>query len=162
MFNIINKFNGTDREINVDVEETNEHEVDVENENEVEHENENEVEVEVEDEDEVVEEETGVPTQTEEEDDDETVRKYVISVDGIPFYYHNDLETARRYMWSIGNNFITPKKEIYDLEDEIDEYYITTNDLNNIKIMKTYDFFFFTYSSIVNELKIDYVIPCKI
>jgi len=149
MFNIINKFNGTDREINVDAEETIE--------NEVEHEVENEVE----NEDEVVEEETGVPTQTE-EDDDETVRKYVISVDGIPFYYHNDLETARRYMWSIGNNFITPKKEIYDLEDEIDEYYITTNDLNNIKIMKTYDFFFFTYSSIVNELKIDYVIPCKI
>lgn len=152
MFNIINKFNGTDREINVDVdvEETIENEIVDENENE----NENEVEQEI-------AQETGVSTQTE-DDDDETTRKYIISVDGMPFYYHNDLETARRYMWSIGNNFITPKKEIYDLEDEIDEYYITTSDLNTIKIMKTYDFFFFTYSSIVNELKIDYVIPCKI
>lgn len=153
MFNIINKFNGTDREINVDVEEeTIENEIvdenEVDDENEVENENE-------------VEQETGVSSQTE-DDDDETTRKYIISVDGMPFYYHNDLETARRYMWSIGNNFITPKNERYDLEDEIDEYYITTSDLNTIKIMKTYDFFFFTYSSIVNELKIDYVIPCKI
>lgn len=155
MFNIINKFNGTDREINVDVEEeTIENEV----ENEVVDEVEQKVEQKVEQE---IAQETGVSTQTEDEDD-ETTRKYIISVDGMPFYYHNDLETARRYMWSIGNNFITPKKEIYDLEDEIDEYYIKTSDLNTIKIMKTYDFFFFTYSSIVNELKIDYVIPCKI
>ena len=83
-------------------------------------------------------------------------RKYIISVNGIPFYYHNDLETIRRYMWSIGNNFISPSDT-----DEDGEYYITTNNINHIKIMKTYDFYFFKYSDVINELKIDYVIPCK-
>jgi len=151
MFNIINKFNGTDHEINVD-EETIDNEI-VENEVDVDGNDDEVVEEEIED--------TGVSTQT--EDEDEENRKYVISIDGVPFYYHTELESARKYMWSIGNNFIAPKKFFEDDENDIEpDYYITTSDLNNIKIMKTYDFFFFTYSSIVNELKIDYVIPCKI
>ena len=62
-------------------------------------------------------------------------------------------------MWSIGNNFISPNEN----ENEQDgDYYIMTSNINHIKIMKTYDFYFFRYSSIIDELKIDYVIPCKI
>ena len=157
MFNIINKFNGTEREIDINEEVEEE----IENVDEVEEDNEGEENVDGGDvEDENVEEDNV-------DDDEETVeddRKYIISVDGIPYYYHNELETARRFMWSFGNNFITKNGKYYDIDEEISacEYYITTNDLNNIKVMKTYDFFFFTYSSIVSEIKIDYVIPCKI
>ena len=146
MFNIINKFSNTaDKEIDIN-DEINEEEV-IENE-------------------EVIEDEgNDVDTQTDEndridenvEDENNVKRKYVISVDGIPFYYHNDLETVRKCMWSMGNNYITPNED----DDNTDEYCITTNNINHIKIMKTYDFYFFKYSSIVNELKIDYVLPCN-
>ena len=142
MFNIINKLSGNDdKEIYIDEEV-------IENEDS-----------------EVIEDDNkDVDTQTEEndkidendEDENNMKRKYIISVNGIPFYYHNDLETIRRYMWSIGNNFISPSDK-----DEDGEYYITTNNINHIKIMKTYDFYFFKYSDVINELKIDYVIPCK-
>lgn len=148
MFNIINKFSNTvDKEIDI-----NDDEIEISDENYI-----NE---------EVIEDEGNeVDTQTEEtdridendEDENNIKRKYVISVGGIPFYFHDDLETARRYMWSIGNTFISPTENEQD-----GDYYIMTSNINHIKIMKTYDFYFFRYSSIIDELKIDYVIPCKI
>jgi hypothetical protein len=147
MFNIINKFT-SDKEIDIN--------------DEIEITDENYINEAIEE-----EEDTGneVDTQTEEtdridendEDENNIKRKYIISVGGIPFYFHDDLETARRYMWSIGNNFISPTEH-----DNDGDYYITTSNINHIKIMKTYDFYFFRYSSIIDELKIDYVIPCKI
>lgn len=154
MFNIINKLSNTiDKEIDIDIND----EIEITDENYINDEEVNEIE----DEDEGNE----VHTQTEEteridendEDENNIKRKYVISVGGIPFYFHDDLETARRYMWSIGNTFISPSEQ-----DEDGDYYIMTSNINHIKIMKTYDFYFFRYSSIIDELKIDYVIPCKI
>lgn len=148
MFNIINKLSNTvDKEIDIN------DEIEISDENYV-----NEEDVDENDEvneDVVTEENKRIDENDEDENDIE--RKYIISINNIPFYFHNDLETARRYMWSIGNNFISPTEQ-----DEDGEYYITTNNINHIKIMKTYDFYFFKYSSIIDELKIDYVVPCKI
>lgn len=151
MFNIINKFSNTaDKEIDI-----NDDEIEISDENHVNEEEENENEDEGNDADTQTDENDRI----DENDDDENniKRKYIISISGVPFYFHNDLETARRYMWSIGNNFISPTEH-----DQDGEYYITTNNINHIKIMKTYDFYFFKYSSIIDELKIDYVVPCKI
>jgi hypothetical protein len=157
MFNIINKFNGSEKEIDI-----NDDEEKIENVDEVEEEN-IEDDENIEDEN-IVDEDIEKENVDDEEEENIEDRKYIISVDGIPYYYHNEIDSARRFMWSIGNNFITKNSNFYDIDEDINvcEYYITTNDLNNIKVMKTYDFFFFTYSSIVNEIKIDYVIPCKI
>jgi len=160
MFNIINKFNTIEREIDINVEDENVEDENVEN---VEDENVEDENVEggnVEGgnvEDENVESGNANELLNENDEDENNVeRKYIISIDGTPFYFHNDLNITRRYMWSIGNNFITPNNDCDN------EYYITTNNINHIKIMKTYDFFFFKYSFVENELKIDYVVPFKI
>jgi hypothetical protein len=147
MFNIINKLSNTaDKEIDIN------DEIQISDENYI-----NDEEVNENVEEDVVAEKVEQRIDENDEDENNIERKYIISVGGVPFYFHNDLEAARRYMWSIGNNFISPTEH-----DDDGDYYITTSNINHIKIMKTYDFYFFKYSSIIDELKIDYVVPCKI
>jgi len=151
MFNIINKLSNTiDKEIDIN------DEIEITDENNYINDEEVNENVDENVEEDVVAEETEKRIDENDEDENDIERKYIISINNIPFYFHNDLETARRYMWSIGNNFISPTEQ-----DEDGEYYITTNNINHIKIMKIYDFYFFKYSTIVNEMKIDYILPCK-
>jgi hypothetical protein len=152
MFNIINKFNTIEREIDINVEDVNVEDVNIGDENVG---DENVGDENVGDENENTQTSNELLNEND-EDENNIERKYIISIDGTPFYFHNDLNITRRYMWSIGNNFIAPNNDVDN------EYYITTNNINHIKIMKTYDFFFFKYSFVENELKIDYVVPCKI
>jgi hypothetical protein len=87
-------------------------------------------------------------------DEDSVDKLYVISLDGIPYYYENDLISARSKMWDIANN-ILKKDSVKDFENP---NYIFTNNLNKVSLISPYNFFGLNYHHTICELQIDYVI----
>ena len=89
-------------------------------------------------------------------DDGENVydKLYVISMDGIPYYYEDDLVSARTKMWAIANNLL--KKDSLDEFDNTN--YIFTNNLNKVSLISPYNFFGLNYHHTICELQIDYVV----
>ncbi len=89
-----------------------------------------------------------------EDDDDENVvdKLYVISIDGIPYYYENDLTSARSKMWAIANNLLKNDSQHNETTN-----YIFTNSLNKVSLISPYNFFGLNYHHTICELQIDYV-----
>ena len=89
------------------------------------------------------------------DDDEDSVDKlYIISLDGVPYYYEHDLISARTKMWDIANN-ILKKDSVKDFENP---NYIFTNNLNKVSLISPYNFFGLNYHHTICELQIDYVI----
>ena len=94
----------------------------------------------------------------EDDDDEDSVDKlYIISLDGVPYYYENDLISARSKMWDIANN-ILKKDFVKDFENP---NYIFTNNLNKVSLISPYNFFGLNYHHTICELQIDYVVRYK-
>lgn len=105
----------------------------------------------------LIEEDEDIENEKINDDDDEedSIDKlYVISMDTVPYYYENDLVSAREKMWKIANNLLK--------KDSVDEFdnsnYIFTNDLNKVSLISPYNFFGLNYHHTICELQIDYVI----
>lgn len=92
---------------------------------------------------------------SDDEDEDSEDRIYIIIVNDRPYYYNNNLFSARKTMMKLAKKLITSN----DL-DEPDKYIMTNND-NEVKIVIPYDFLFVKYSHTIHTIKIDYVIPYK-
>lgn len=85
---------------------------------------------------------------------------YIISMNNIPYFYDDNLQTIRNTMWDIANSLIKNSTD----NNSVRSNYIMTNNSNEIKIISPYNFFwFFNYNHTISELKIDYVIkyPAK-
>jgi hypothetical protein len=91
----------------------------------------------------------------EDDEEDSLDKLYVISMDSVPYYYENDLVSARTKMWAIANNLLRKNS---DNEFENCSNYIFTNDLNKVSLISPYNFFGLNYHHTICELQIDYVI----
>ena len=91
-------------------------------------------------------------------DSDETDcenKVYIISLNGIPYFYDDNLQKIRNTMWDIANNMLKNNRE----NNSASSNYILTNNSNEVKIVSPYNFFwFFNYNHTISQLKIDYVI----
>lgn len=79
---------------------------------------------------------------------------YIISIDTIPYFYENELQTARDHMWKLADKIINEKKDEYFDNSR----YIFTNDLNKISVISPYNFLGLNYHQTICELDIHYVI----
>jgi len=94
----------------------------------------------------------------EDDEDEYSVDKlYIISLDGVPYYYENDLISARSKMWDISNNILKKDSE----KDFENPNYIFTNNLNKVSLISPYNFFGLNYHHTICELQIDYVVRHK-
>ena len=92
-------------------------------------------------------------------DEDVSDKLYIISMDGIPYYYENDLVSARSKMWTIANNLLrkdSSSSSVHDIENNTN--YIFTNNLNKVSLISPYNFFGLNYHHTICELQIDYVV----
>ena len=76
-------------------------------------------------------------------------------MDGVPYYYENDLVSARSKMWTIANNLLK-NDSVHDFESNTN--YIFTNNLNKVSLISPYNFFGLNYHHTICELQIDYVV----
>lgn len=88
-------------------------------------------------------------------DEDLSDKLYIISMDGVPYYYENDLVSARSKMWTIANNLLK-NDSVHDFESNTN--YIFTNNLNKVSLISPYNFFGLNYHHTICELQIDYVV----
>jgi hypothetical protein len=93
--------------------------------------------------------------ESDDEDEDNEDRIYILMVNNVPYYYDNNLSSARRTMMKLA------KKLMLSQDPEDPDMYIMTNNDNELKIIIPYDFLFVKYSQTIHTLKIDYVIPYK-
>jgi len=95
-------------------------------------------------------------------DDDESSiedKVYIISMNNVPYFYDNNLNSVRNTMWDIANNLLKNNDKEYDSS----KHFILTNSSDEIKIIYPYNFLWlFNYNHTVAELKIDYAIKYNI
>ena len=86
-------------------------------------------------------------------DDDEKLedRFYIISIDGIPYFYEKSLVNARTKMWNIANTMLKTTND--------SNLQILSSNINEIKIVSPYQFFILNYNHILFHFTIDYVLP---
>ena len=95
------------------------------------------------------------------DEDESTIedKVYIISMNNIPYFYDDNLNSVRNTMWDIANNLLKNNDNEYDSS----KHFILTNNSDEIKIIYPYNFFwFFNYNHTVAELKIDYAIKYNI
>jgi len=143
--------------VKVEKEEVVEENNDGANEGDNEGDNEGEGDEENEEEEEIVTQEEKLNDGDEDEDDEERI--YIISINDVPYYYEDDLTSARSTMWSLAKT--TLQKNADENENLESTSYIFTNNLNNLSIITPYNLFFFYYHQTMCDLKIDYVVRHK-
>lgn len=88
-------------------------------------------------------------------DEDEKLenRLYIISIDGIPYFYEKTLLNARNKMWNIANKML---KTSQGSEKNLQ---ILSSNVNEIKIITPYKFFLLHYNHVLFHFTLDYVLP---
>jgi hypothetical protein len=90
------------------------------------------------------------------EDENKNDKLYVISIDNIPYYYEQDLISARAKMWSLGTNIM---KETDNDDFTFNPRCIFANNCQNkISVVSQYSFLGFYYNHTICELEINYVV----
>lgn len=90
-----------------------------------------------------------------ENDEDEANSKtkiYILSIDGIPFYYEPLLKDARNQLLNIANYYVGKLNSNNGLGHII----VSDNNLRQVKIVAPYTFLFLTYNHVIHELTLDY------
>lgn len=90
-----------------------------------------------------------------ENDEDEANSKnkiYIISIDGIPFYYETLLKDARNQLLNIANYYVGKLNSNNGLGHII----VSDNNLKQVKIVAPYTFLFLTYNHVIHEITLDY------
>lgn len=79
---------------------------------------------------------------------------YIISIDGIPFYYEDSLVDAKNQVLRMSNNFV----EILNNKYGPGHIFISDCNLKQVKIIAPYNFLMLTYNYLIHHITIDYVI----
>jgi hypothetical protein len=90
-----------------------------------------------------------------ENDEDEATSEtkiYIISIDGIPFYYESLLADARNQLLNIANYYVGKLNS----NDGPGHIIVSDNNLRQVKIVAPYTFLFLTYNHVIHELTLDY------
>ena len=95
----------------------------------------------------------------EEEEEEEEVdeRIYVISMNGITYYYEHSLKDAQRQMLKIANNIVGEMNKVYGNGHVL----VSDHNLREVRIVAPYAFFMLTYNYVIHELSIDYATKLK-
>lgn len=90
-----------------------------------------------------------------ENDDDEKLenRLYILSIDGIPYFYEENLVNVRNKMWNVANTMLKTAND--------SNLQILSSNINEIKIISPYQFFMLNYNHVLFHFTIDYVIPSE-
>lgn len=92
------------------------------------------------------------------DEDEDTVDKiYVISINGIPYYYERDLDKAKHQMLMLGNEFV---KNLDD-RDGSGHKMLCDFRMKKIEIIAPYSFFGFTYNRSMHELTLEYAVKIQ-
>lgn len=90
-----------------------------------------------------------------ENDEDEATSEtkiYIISIDGIPFYYESLLKDARNQLLNIANYYVGKLNS----NNGSGHIIVSDNNLRQVKIVAPYTFLFLTYNHVIHELTLDY------
>jgi hypothetical protein len=89
-------------------------------------------------------------------DEDEATSEnkiYIISVDGVPFYYETLLKDARSQLLNLANYDVGKLNTTFGPGHII----VSDNNLKKVQIVAPYTFLFLTYNHVIHELTLDYV-----
>jgi hypothetical protein len=90
-----------------------------------------------------------------ENDEDEATSKnkiYIISLDGIPYYYETLLKDARNQLLNIANYYVGK----LNTNNGLGHIIVSDNNLKQVKIVAPYTFLFLTYNHVIHEITLDY------
>ena len=79
---------------------------------------------------------------------------YIISINGIPYYYEKTLTQARSQMMDLANYFVGNLNDTQGAGHLL----ITDNNLRKVKIISPYSFLMLTYNYVIHEISLDYAI----
>ena len=79
---------------------------------------------------------------------------YILSVNGIPYYYENTVKEARSQMLSIANHFVATLNNA----NGPGHIYVTDNNLRKVRVIAPYHFLMLTYNHVIHELTLDYAV----
>ena len=82
---------------------------------------------------------------------------YVISMNGITYYYEHSLKDAQRQMLKIANNIVGEMNKVYGNGHVL----VSDHNLREVRIVAPYAFFMLTYNYVIHELSIDYATKLK-
>ena len=90
-------------------------------------------------------------------DDDEKSsdnRLYILSINGIPYYYQDTLKEAREQMVSLANHLVGTLNS----NNGPGHIYVTDNNMKKIKVIAPYNFLMLTYNYVIHEISLEYAI----
>lgn len=79
---------------------------------------------------------------------------YILSVNGIPYYYENTVKEARTQMLNIANHFVATLNGT----NGPGHIYVTDNNLRKVRVIAPYHFLMLTYNHVIHELTLDYTV----
>jgi len=79
---------------------------------------------------------------------------YIISINGIPYYYEKTLTQARSQMMDLANYFVGNLNDTQGAGHLL----ITDNNLRKVKIIAPYNFLMLTYNYVIHEISLEYAI----
>jgi hypothetical protein len=79
---------------------------------------------------------------------------YIISINGIPYYYEKTLTQARSQMMDLANYFVGNLNDTQGAGHLL----ITDNNLKKVKIIAPYNFLMLTYNYVIHEISLEYAI----
>ena len=79
---------------------------------------------------------------------------YIISINGIPYYYEKTLLEARTQMMDLANFFVGNLNNTQGAGHLL----ITDNNLKKVKIIAPYNFLMLTYNYVIHEITLEYAI----
>jgi hypothetical protein len=91
------------------------------------------------------------------EDESRVDKIYVISIDGIPYYYEKDLDKAKDQMLMLGNEFV---KNLDD-RDGTGHKLLCDFRMKKIEIIAPFAFLGLTYNRSMHELTLDYAVKIQ-
>ena len=90
-------------------------------------------------------------------DEDELISEnkiYILSVNGIPYYYENTVKEARIQMLNIVNHYVATLNGT----NGPGHIYVTDNNLRKVRVIAPYHFLMLTYNHVIHELTLDYTV----
>lgn len=79
---------------------------------------------------------------------------YIISINGIPYYYEKTLSKARSQMMDLANYFVGNLNDTQGAGHLLS----TDNNLKKVKIIAPYHFLMLTYNYVIHELSLEYAV----
>jgi hypothetical protein len=79
---------------------------------------------------------------------------YILSINGIPYYYQDTLKEAREQMVCLANHLVGTLNNT----NGPGHIYVTDNNMKKIKVIAPYNFLMLTYNYVIHEISLEYAI----